>query len=174
MKPPKRIPLRIALAFLAVLLLTVFSRAQEPQPTSVTSSIEMVRSGTQADRVAIVAEAMGFADKDADKFWPIYRRYEQERAAVDDRRVAVIKEYNAKYPSLSDADAKSMAERMFECDAILASLKKKYYKKFNSVLPALTVTKFFQLDHRIDLLMDLKVESAFPPLLQPQPADQER
>jgi hypothetical protein len=45
-------------------------------------------------------------------------------------------------------------------------LKKKYYKKFNKALPALTVTEFFQLDRRIDLMMDMQVESSLPPLTQ--------
>jgi hypothetical protein len=36
------------------------------------------------------------------------------------------------------------------------------------VLPALTVTKFFQLDRRIDLLMDMNVEVSLPPLTQAQ------
>ena len=77
-----------------------------------------------------------------------------------------------KYSTLTDADAKAMAERMFDCDTRLAELKKKYFKTFNAVLPALTVTKFFQLEHRIDLLMDMKVESSLPPLTRPQQVEE--
>jgi hypothetical protein len=109
---------------------------------------------------------MNFSDKDAAVFWPIYRQYEYERTTLDDSRVAVIKEYAEKYSTLSDAEAKGMAERMFEYDGRLAGLKKTYFKKFNKVLPALTVTKFFQLDRRIDLMMDMNMESSLPPLIQ--------
>jgi hypothetical protein len=115
---------------------------------------------------------MNFSGKDAAAFWPVYRKYEYERSTVDDRRVAVIKEYAEKYSTLTDADAKSMAERMFDCDSRLAALKKTYFKKFNKVLPALTVTKFFQLEHRIDLLVDMRVESSLPPLTRPQETEQ--
>ena len=66
-----------------------------------------------------------------------------ERSRLDDRRAAVIKQYTQKFPNLTDADAKAMADQMFDCESRLAELKKKYYKKFNKVLPALTVTKFF-------------------------------
>jgi len=69
---------------------------------------------------------------------------------------------------LSDSEAKDMAVKMFECEANLAALKKKYYKKFNAILPAFTVTKFFQVEHRIDLMMDMRVESSLPPLDQPR------
>jgi hypothetical protein len=121
----------------------------------------------RADRATIITATMNFTQKEAAAFWPVYRQYDNERATLDDDRVVVIKEYTEKYPNLTDADAKGMAERMFEYDSRLAGLKKIYYKKFNKVLSALTVTKFFQLERRIDLLMDMKVESALPPLTQP-------
>jgi hypothetical protein len=111
---------------------------------------------------------MNFNDKDAATFWPIYRQYEYERTALEDARIALIKEYTEKDANLSDAEAKSMAERMFEYDSRLAALKKKYFKKFNRVLPALAVTKFFQVDRRIDLLVDMNVESSLPPLARVQ------
>jgi hypothetical protein len=157
----------------AILIVSLLCRAQDQQP-SLDSAIEVFRADMRADRTTIITQAMNFSDKDAAVFWPIYRKYEYERSMLDDRRVGVIKEYAQKYPALTDVDAKAMAERMFDCESRLAELKKTYFKKFNQVLPALTVTKFFQLDHRFDLLVDMKVESSLPPLFQPQPAAQEQ
>ncbi len=143
----------------------------QTQVANVSSTIELVRADMQADRTKIITAAMNFSDKDAAVFWPIYRKYEYERSTLDDRRAAVIKDYAAKYSTLTDADAKAMAERMFDCESALVVLKKKYFKKFNAALPALTVTKFFQLEHRVDLLMDTKVESSLPPLFGPPPSN---
>jgi hypothetical protein len=95
-------------------------------------------------------------------------------AAVDDRRAAVIKEYAQKYSALNHVDAKAMAEQMFDYELRLTELKKTYFKKFNKGLPALTVSRFFQLEHCIDLLMDIKVESSLPPLFLLQPAEKDR
>ena len=139
---------------------------------SIDSAIELARSQMQADKATILTATMTFGDKDGAAFWPIYRQYEHERSLLDDGRVAVIKEYTQKYPNLSDSEAKAMAERMFEYDSRLASLKKKYFKRFNKVLPALTVTKFFQLDRRIDLLVDAQIEASLPPLTQAKYAAQ--
>ena len=144
-----------------------FAQNQEQEP-NIDSAIEIARANMRVDRVNIITAAMNFTDKEAAAFWPLYRQYEHERSTLDDGRVAVIKEYTQKYPDIPDADAKAMAERMFEYDSRLAALKKTYYKKFNKVLPALTVTKFFQLDRRVDLLMDMNVESSLPPLTQAQ------
>jgi hypothetical protein len=155
----------------SMLALSPLCRAQN-QELSTASAIEVARADIGADRAKIITQAMNFSDKDAAAFWPIYRKYEYQRSTVDDRRVAVIKEYAEKYSTMTDADAKSMAERMFDYESRLAALKKTYFKKFNKVLPALTVTKFFQLEHRIDLLVDMKVESSLPPLALPQETEQ--
>jgi len=140
----------------------------QSQQLSIDSAIEVARADLRAERATIITTAMDFSDKDAAAFWPIYRRYEYERSTLDDSRVAVVKEYAQKFPNLSDSEAKAMAERMFDFDSRLAALKKRYFKKFNKVLPALTVTKFFQLERRIDLAMDMQVESSLPPLTQTQ------
>jgi hypothetical protein len=156
----------------AMLALSLLCRAQSQKP-SIDSAIEVARADMRAEKNAIITAAMDFSDKDAAAFWPVYRKYEYERSTLDDRRVAVIREYAEKYSTLTDADAKAMAERMLDCESRLTALKKKYFKEFNKVLPAITVAKFFQLEHRIDLLMDTKVESSLPPLNRPRQAEQE-
>src|SRR5215469_15565105 len=139
---------------ITILGLSSVSQAQLQQ-TSINSAIEVARANSRAERATIVGAAMNLTDNDAVAFWPIYRQYEYERSMLEDSRVAVIKEYTDKYPNLTDAEAKAMAERMFEYDSRVTAMKKTYYKRFNKVLPALTVTKFFQLDRRIDLLADM-------------------
>lgn len=148
-----------------ILVLCPLARAQSQQP-AIDSIIAMVRANMQADRTALITSGMNFNDKDGAVFWPVYRDYDHERSKLDDRRSAVIKEYTQKYPSLTDAEAKSMAEVMLDCESRLAELNKKYYKKFNKVLPAFTVTRFFQLERRVDLMMDMQVEASLPPLAQ--------
>jgi len=153
----------------ALLAFSPICRAQTQEP-NIDSAIEVARAGMRADRTTIITSAMNFSDKDGAAFWPIYRQYEHERSRLDDGRVAVIKEYTQKYPNLTDAEADSMANQMLDCESRLAVLKKKYYKKFNKVLPGVTVAKFFQLDRRVDLLMDMNVEASLPPLTLAQPA----
>ena len=151
----------------AMLAFCPLGRAQD-QELTIDSTIAVVRANMRADRAALITTGMNFNDKDGAAFWPIYQQYDYERDRLDDRRAAVIKQYTQKYPNLTDAEAKAMADQMLDCEYRLAELKKKYYKKFNKVLPALTVTKFFQLERRIDLMMDIQVEAALPPLTPAQ------
>ena len=147
------------------------ARAQDQLP-NLDSTIRLVRASMEADRTSLITTGMNFSDKDAAAFWPIYRQYDYERSKLDDRRVAVIKEYTQKYPNLTDAEAKAMAGKMLECDSVLIALKKKYFKKFNRVLPALTVAKFIQLERRVDLMMDMQVEASLPPLTEAESMQQ--
>jgi len=136
------------------------------------SAIELARADMTSERNQIVTAAMQLSDKDAAAFWPIYRKYEYERSLLDDGRAAVVKEYAEKYSTITDSDARSMTERMLEYESREIALKKKYFKEFSKVLPAITVAKFFQLDHRVDILMATKVESSLPPLGRPQNTEQ--
>lgn len=152
----------------ATLVLSSLCCAQDQQP-SIDSIIAVARADMRADKDTIITAAMNFSDKEASAFWPIYRKYEYERSTIDDSRATVIKTYAEKYPNLTDSEAERMLEQMFESDSRLVQLKKTYFKKFNKVLPGLTASRFFQLEHRIDLIMDMRVESSLPPLTPPTP-----
>jgi len=146
--------------------------------TSIGSAIELARADMRSQRIEIITATMQLSDKEAAAFWPIYRKYEYERSVVDDGRGAVIKEYAQRYSTLTDADAKSMTDRMLDYDSRDIVLKKKYLKEFSRALPATTVAKFFQLDHRVDLVMGMQVEASIPPLwrtqdTQPQKQEQQ-
>ena len=148
---------------LAILTVPSFCRAQSQKP-DVDSAAAGAKGNVQPDRANIIDEAMDFNPKDAKEFWPIYHEYEHERSALFDGRMGVLKEYEEKYLSISDDDAKAMAERMFDYDSQVMQLNRKYFKKFNKVLPTYTVAKFFQLEHRIDLMMEMKATPSLPPL----------
>jgi hypothetical protein len=145
--------------------------SQGEQPVSIDSAIEVARADIRADKNAMISSGMNFSDKEGSAFWPVYRKYEYDRSTVEDVRAATIKEYAAKYTSMTDADAKAIAERLLDCDAREVELRKKYFKEFSKVLPAITVAKFFQLEHRIDLLIGMKIESSLPSLGESQNGD---
>jgi hypothetical protein len=90
---------------------------------------------------------------------------------VNNDRVALVKDYANKYDSMTDADAKDLATRMLAFEQRRIDLRKKYLKQFSDKLPGKTVAKFFQLEHRLDLIIDLELASRLPALLE-KPANQ--
>ena len=138
------------------LLSRVSSAAQSNEP-SLDSTIESLRADIRADKVAIVTEAMRFNDQDSKVFWPVYRKYEADVTKVNDQRVALIKSYADKFATMTDADAKAMIEQSLDFESRRIDVKKKYVKEFQKAgLSFLTVAKFLQLEHRLDLLVDLQ------------------
>jgi hypothetical protein len=161
----KRLPL--LLLVLVAGLLTPRCQAQTTTPTTadLDSQIESVRSDLRADKVAIITDTMKFTPQESSAFWPIYRKYEADLTQLNDERVNLIKQYSDKYMTLTDADAKQMAVQSFELESRRADLKKRYFKAFNQQISGVTCAKFFQLEHRLDLLVDLKIASELPALL---------
>jgi len=159
----KRTLLAAAVCILALLPLSTRCHAQASDP-NVDSYIESLRADVHADKVAIITQVMQFNAKDGAAFWPIYKKYAFDQSAVNDKRVALIKQYAAQYNTLTDADAKTMGDQELAFEAQRINVKKDYYKKFLKVLPAVTVLRFFQLDHRMDLIIDVGIASQLPPL----------
>jgi len=156
----------LSLLFVAAVLnaVTALGQADTPAP-DLTSEIESLRADLRADKIAIITEAMKFTPQESDAFWPIFKQYESDLSKLNDERVRLIKSYSDKFGSITDADAKSMAEKAFDFESRRIDLKKKYFKEFNKKLPATTVAKYFQLEHRLDLLVDLRLTSLLPSLL---------
>ncbi|MGC1787074.1 MAG: hypothetical protein WA718_10080, partial [Terriglobales bacterium] len=105
----------------AMLAFCPLGRAQDQGPT-IDSTIAVVRANMQADKTTLITTLMNFNDTDGAAFWPVYQHYEYERSRLDDRRAAVIKQYTQKYPNLTDAEAKAMADQMLDCESRQAEL----------------------------------------------------
>ena len=132
---------------------------------AVDAYIDAIRADLRADKIELITEAMQFSQKDAAAFWPVYKRYQAEVTALNDERIQLIKTYSDKWTTMSDADAKNLAQKSLDLDGRRNDVRKKYFAEFNQVLPGLTVAKFFQFEHRLDLLVDLKLASELPSLL---------
>jgi hypothetical protein len=165
--------MKIRMLFAAVLFSLVTSlnvcaaqNAAQINEPSLDSYIESLRADLRANKVAIITEAMQLNDQDSKLFWPVYRKYEADLMKVNDERIALIEAYDDKFTTMTDADAKTMIDQSLGIDSSRIDLKKKYSKEFQKAgLSSLTVGKFLQLEHRLDLLIDLKIASELPALL---------
>jgi hypothetical protein len=132
----------------------------------VDSEIETLRSDMRPDKAQLLTEAMNFTDSESKIFWPVYRRYEVDLASLNNQRVALNREYAMKYSTVSDKDAKAMLDKALNLESDRAQLKKAYAEEFQRKgLPAITTAKFFQVEDRLDALMDLKLAAELPSLL---------
>ena len=124
--------------------------------------VEMLRSNLRAQRKQIMAENMTLTADEATKFWPIFDQYRKEAIKPNDDRWAVIKEYAANYNTMTDAQAQDYMKRANAVDEQLLALRMRYVPVFEKVISAKKTALWYQIDRRIDLLINLQLSSEIP------------
>jgi hypothetical protein len=155
---------------LGLACLTGAGLAQERQAVSPEQYVELLRSALRTERVALVTENMHMTQAQADKFWPIYRDYDNERTKLGDARIAIIKDYAKHYETMNDEKAEILADRALLNYEDRLRLRRAYFEKLSKAIGAVVAARFIQIDHQIDLLVDLEIASQMPLVAKPVPA----
>jgi hypothetical protein len=113
--------------------------------------IQLTRVAIQAERQALVTQAMDLTPAEMETFWPLYREYRLEAVKLGDRIVALLLRYAAAYDDLTDATASKLVTDMVKIEQARANLKAKYLPKFTKVLPAKKVARFYQVENKLDV-----------------------
>jgi len=136
--------------------------AQQATPPATDEYIQLMRKDLRSDKKTLVAANMSLTEGEATKFWPVYDQYAVELAKINDNKLAAIKEYATKYDKLSSEDAQALVKRWNEADDAVIQLRSKYLPKFQDALRNKKTARFFQLDRRIGLVVDLQLASEIP------------
>jgi hypothetical protein len=126
------------------------------------SDIQLMRSDVQADKNEIILATMQFTDTESTTFWPVYRDYSRDQHLIADERIQLIKDYAKDYDTMDDAKAQGMFQRMIKIDDKTLKLREDYWPKFMKALGAKRAAKFYQVDNRINLIINLQLTSAIP------------
>ena len=114
---------------------------------------------------AAAISLIGVSELDAEEaaaFWPVYKEYEAEVKALGDEQLAIITDYAENFETLTDEKAKDLITRAIALEGKEHALKERYLERFLAVLPAKVVARFFQVDNRINTLIDLELSSEIP------------
>ncbi|HZC43544.1 MAG TPA: hypothetical protein VE195_05170 [Acidobacteriaceae bacterium] len=156
--------LSMALAFL--LLSTVAAGAQVAQVITVTpltdSDINLIRQDIQGAKNDIIKDTMQFSDAEGKAFWPVYQEYSAQQRAIAAKRFAVIVDYSKSVGSMTDAEADSLTRRMLQSEDDVQTLRKDYLPKFQAALGAKRAAKFYQIDNRLTMILNVQLASAIP------------
>src|SRR5215831_7047097 len=130
--------------------------------TTSNDDLALLKEDVRSQRKQIVAANLKLTDAEAVKFWPIYDQYSAELGKVNDSRLALIKEYADAYPNISDSLAQSIVSRWLKTDEAMAGVRSKYMPMMEKVLTGKTLARFFQIDRRLGILIDVQVTSEVP------------
>jgi hypothetical protein len=131
-------------------------------PTITDEDIILLRQDLRAKKMQVIGQNMSLSDAEAQKFWPIYNHYVKDLQEVNNQKYALLKQYAQMWGTMTDQDAVIYVRNWLEADGQAQALRVKYVPVVNQVLPGKKAATFFQLDRRLNMIIDLQLFSQIP------------
>ena len=127
--------------------------------------LQFLRKDLRSQKKQMVAANMDLTDAEAEKFWPVYDRYATDLANIYDTKLALVGEYFENYTTMNGEEAERYIRRRAAVEEDVMQLRLKYVPEFRKVLSGRQTALFFQIEWRLDLMINLQLAQA--PLIDP-------
>jgi hypothetical protein len=131
-------------------------------PTVTDEDIALLRQDLRAMKMQVIGQNMSLSDTEGQKFWPIYNHYVKDLQEVNNQKYALLKQYAEMWATMTDQDALIYVRHWLEVDGQAQALRLKYVPVVSQVLPGKKAATFFQLDRRLNMIVDLQLFSQIP------------
>ncbi len=142
---------------------SLFSQTADVSAKPLTEGdIASLRQDLTKSKMDVISASMELTKSESDVFWPVYREYANEQNAINAKRLDIIHEYARALEGLDSAKAHDLTVRMMNIDDELVSLKQNYLPKFEAAVGGKRAAKFYQIDNRLTLLINLQLANEIP------------
>ena len=131
-------------------------------PTVTDEDIALLRQDLRAKKMQVIGQNMALSEDEGQKFWPVYNHYVKDLTEVNNQKYALLKQYAEMWSTMSDQDALIYVRHWLEVDGQAQALRLKYVPVVSQVLPGKKAATFFQLDRRLNMIVDLQLFSQIP------------
>jgi hypothetical protein len=131
-------------------------------PMITDEDIALLRRDLRAKKMQVIGQNMPLSEGEAQKFWPIYNHYVKDLQEVNNQKYALLKQYAEMWATMTDEDALIYVRHWLEADGEAQALRLKYVPVVSQVLPGKKAATFFQLDRRLNMIIDLQLFSQIP------------
>jgi hypothetical protein len=131
-------------------------------PTVTDEDIALLRQDLRAMKMQVIGQNMSLSDEEGQKFWPVYNHYVRDLTEVNNQKYALLKQYAETWATMSDQDALIYVRHWLEVDGQAQALRLQYVPTVSQVLPGRKAATFFQLDRRLNMIVDLQLFSQIP------------
>ncbi len=131
-------------------------------PTVTEDDIVLLRKDLRAMKMQVIGQNMSLSEEEGQKFWPIYNHYVKDLQEVNNQKYALLKQYAEMWATMSDQDAMIYVRHWLEVDTQVQELRLKYVPTVSQVLPGRKAATFFQLDRRLNMIIDLQLFGQIP------------
>jgi hypothetical protein len=149
--------------FAIVLAITFIGIADfAPAQDKPADNMEIVKEKIKSDKKLLVATNMQLTESEANAFWPVYESYQAELGKLRDREIKLIEKFAASYETMSDDVAKNLLDNSLSIDSDHQKLRQSYLAKFRGVLPDAKVARYYQIESKIDAVMEYEMAKRIP------------
>ena len=125
-------------------------------------NMEIVKEKIRTDKKLLIATNMQLTESEAKAFWPVYDAYQAELDKLRDREVKLIEKFAANYETMSNDVAKSLLDDSLSIDSDHLKLRQSYLAKFRGALPDKKVAQYYQLESKIDAVLEFELARRIP------------
>jgi hypothetical protein len=119
----------------------------------------------KSQKKQMVAANMNLTDAEAEKFWPVYDRYAADLAKIYDTKLTLVEDYFENYQTMNGDQAETYIRRRAAVEEDVMQLRLEYVPEFRKVLSGRQTASFFQIEWRLDLMINLQLAQA--PMIDP-------
>jgi len=131
------------------------------------SELALLRTVLHNERKAVIKGNIMLSEDEAKNFWSVYHAYRMHMNDVNDHMDALIVKYSElpREAATTDKDALALLDEFQALQKKRLDIKRQYIKRFQKVIPAKKVARFYQIDFRLDNIEQLGLAQKIP-LLQ--------
>ncbi|MEA3413830.1 MAG: hypothetical protein U9R74_20210 [Pseudomonadota bacterium] len=149
--------LRVAIPGLVAAMLAAPVWAEDlSEETKLTAEI------IEAKKKLIVLQNMNLTEAETAKFLPVYEKYQERLSAINEKSAELIKDFAEHYEHMTNERARNLLNDYLDIEAEKNRLQKYYVKKFNEVLSAKNVARYYQVENKIDAIIDYQLVEVIP------------
>ena len=125
-------------------------------------AVELTRSAIQAERQSILAANLELDEEESAVFWPLYQEYRKALETAVSTRIDLLNQYFASYETLTDNEALALLDKHLDWEHDILKIRTSYAKKMRKVLSGRTVARFFQIENKMDLIVEYELAGEIP------------
>ena len=148
-----------------ILALTLsFVLLSAPLSAQISAEFEKTREAMQKQKDDVIAADMKLTEEEGKAFWPLYREYQEALRKLQDRSFKLLAEYaqERENETFTDPKAKALLDEYMAIEREDLRLKRTYLDKFNRILPAKKVMRYFQLENKITAAINYQATQMVP------------
>jgi hypothetical protein len=109
-------------------------------------------------KIGFFTKKLDLSPAEAEKFWPVYNEYQNQRSQIQLEKISVIRNFNLNEATLSDRQLTEMGDKLVSTVTRESALSVNLHNKLKEILPPAKVIRFYQAEnqYKAQLLNELQ------------------